>query len=72
MNNTLFTVCYSIKAGPYIQGSIAGLKPLGSSSDLPRQLEEESVPAGIKGQLQKLAGLSEWYSIISPINGTDT
>lgn len=38
----------------------------------PEQLEEESVPAGIKGQLQKLAGLSEWYSIISPINGTDT
>lgn len=35
-NTTLFPVCYSTKAGPYIQGGIVGLKPHGSSSDLPR------------------------------------
>lgn len=58
-NTTLFTVCYNIKASPCIQRGtlvLAGLKPLGSNSDLPRTARGEPVTAGIKGQLQKLAG----------------
>lgn len=58
-NTTLFTVCYNLKASSFIQRGtliLAGLKPLSSNSDLPRAARGEPVTAGIKRQLQKVAG----------------
>ena len=68
-NTTLFTVYYNIKASPCIQRGtlvLAGLKPLGSNSDLPRTGGGEPVTARIKGQLQKLAGSFQLVRYTTP------